>query len=828
MMRHHNSVFVMKTRISFSLLLGAVCMTPAVAQRTAQEVPEDELLAVNRESDAMGIAEQVFVQSRVEGLTTEEKRALLVQAEKMFSEFAKKYPKSSQWGRAQYFRATCMMELGQINNANAVLTEVATKCKGEIAAAAAYKLASQCSQLKDWEKARRYYEITFAQATNADMRNDARYRIGRAYMELGNRDKAQSIFQELTQTPHIKSELRLGALMSLAHLAVEDGNSERAYGFYRRILSEREIPLETRSSATLQAARLAAKLGRNVESQELYNRLSNMPGMEAYASEATLETILLLYRDKNYTEIAARASAGMPPLSDKKLEARRCCVIGQALYEIKQYERAMQYFAAAEATMPGTPEAVDASYRRIVCASESLNPQFLQLASRHLNTYAGQNVNGENPLNDIVRLMYAERMLLVNPEEAARQYAALRLQNLPEKLRPEAAYKCAWSLVQAGSPDALGRLDSFVHDFPKSRHVPEVYILRGVTYRNMGKDDLALSDFKKVITDYPKSDVAATAWQRAAQTAAGRDNDAMIYFYEGLIKNFPSVKPAALAEAHYALAKAYYEKRDGAKAVLHFKEAGTLNKEQYGPLVDANLVHCYYMMQDLDHLREATEYLQRENKASFDALPLPILTWLGWTSFQKKDYVTAERYLNIAVNRAEEEIVPGTEGSNPTKRKKIDASVWKALAKSCLMLDKYRRGNMAIDQYLSMESQPYRRVEGMKDKAELLLGMGQTADARQIAEAAIGLGIDGPLKSALYIVLGDTYFVEKNYSEASKNYGRVANVISDPEMKPAALYKLIVALRKANKTEETSLYEKMLNEEFPSWTPDERLLRMTE
>lgn len=827
-MRHRNSDFVMKFRIPFSLLVCAIGIAPALAQRVAQEVPEDEPLAVNRERDAMGIAEQLYVQSRAEGQTPEEKNALRVQAEKMFADFVKKYPKSSQWGRAQYFRATCMMEMGQINQANAILAEVATKSKGEIAAAAAYKLASQCAQLKDWEKARRYYEITFAQATNAEMRNDARYRIGRAYMELGNRSKAQSIFQELTHTPHVKAELKLGAFMSLAHLAVDEGNSESAYGFYRRILSEREIPLETRSSATLQAARLAAKLGRSAESQELYHRLSNMPGMEDYASEAALETILLLYRDKNYTEIAARASAGMPPLADKKLEAKRCRVIGQALYEIKQYERAMQYFAAAEASLPGTAEALDASYRRIVCASESFNPQFMQLALRHLNTYAGQNLNRDNPLNDIVRLMYAERMLLINPEEAARQYAALRLQNIPEKMRSEAAYKCAWSLVQTGSPESVVRLDAFIHDFPQSRHVPEAFVLRGMTYHSMGKDDLALADFKKVITDYPKSEVAATAWQRAAQTTAGRDNDAMIYFYEGLIKNFPSVKPAALAEAHYALAKAYYERRDGAKAVLHFKEAGMLNKDQYGPLADANLVHCYYMMQDLDHLREAVEYLQRENKASFDALPLPILTWLGWTSFQKKDYITAERYLNIAVDRAEEEIVPGTEGASPTRRKKIDASVWKALAKSCLMLDKYWRGNMAIDQYLSMESQPYRRVEGMKDKAELLLGTGQTADARQVAEAAIGLGIDGPLKSALYIVLGDTYFVEKNYSEASKNYGRVANVISDPEMKPAALYKLIIALKKANKPEETSLYEKMLSEEFPSWTPDERLLRMTE
>ncbi len=802
--------------------------SPAVqAQRVAREVPDDDILVADRENDSFAIAEQLYMQSQDSGLAPEEKRSLLVQAEKMFADFAKRYPKSPQWGRAQYHRASCLSGLGKINQANVVLAEAATKSSGDIAASAAYALANQCDRLLDWEKARRYYEITVAQTTHQKMRADALYRMGHAYMKLGNRSKAQSIFQELVSSPGIEADLRVYSLKSLADLAAEAGRLESAYGFYRRLLDGERISLEVRSKATLQAARIAAKLGRNAESQELYHRLSNMPGMEAYAPEAVLETFLLLYRDKNYTEIAARASSSAP-LSDPGMEARRCLIIGQAYYELKQYERAMQYFAAVEAVRPGTEEAVDASYRKLVCASESKSARFMQLAQRHLNVYAVPGANCENPLNDLVRLMYAERMLLVNPEEAARQYAALRLRNLPEKLRSEAAYKCAWSLAQAGSADAIGRLDVFIHDYPNDRRMPEAYVLRGVTYRKMGKDDLALADFKKVITEYPKSNAAALAWQRAAQMTAGRDAVAMIFYYEGLIKNFPSIKPAALAEAHYALAKAYYEKRDGEKAVFHFQEAKTLNSAQYGSLVDANLVHCYYMMQNLDKLREALEHLRAENKASFDALPLPILTWLGWTSFQRKDYATADEYLSIVVKNAAGGSASEAGGQHPVSSGKVDASVWKALAKSRLMLEKYQTGNLAIDRYLAMEAQPYRRIEGMKDKAELLFGMGRYADARQVAEEAIGQGVDGPLKSALYIVLGDTYYAEKNYSEAAKNYGRVANVISDTEMKPAALYKLIAALKKADKAEESTLYEKMLRDEFPSWVPDRRLRLLME
>ena len=107
----------------------------------------------------------------------------------------------------------------------------------------------------------------------------------------------------------------------------------------------------------------------------------------------------------------------------------------------------------------------------------------------------------------------------------------------------------------------------------------------------------------------------------------------------------------------------------------------------------------------------------------------------------------------------------------------------------------------------------------MRDLARLQLESGMFSRARSTCEQAVSMGIDGPIKSSLLITLGDTYFAEGQYDEASRYYGRVANVVSDAELKPLATYKLTEALKRSGKSVESSQYNEVLKTEFPQWTP---------
>jgi TolA-binding protein len=90
------------------------------------------------------------------------------------------------------------------------------------------------------------------------------------------------------------------------------------------------------------------------------------------------------------------------------------------------------------------------------------------------------------------------------------------------------------------------------------------------------------------------------------------------------------------------------------------------------------------------------------------------------------------------------------------------------------------------------------------------------------------MGIDGPIKSTIFITLGDACYLDAQYSEAAKYYGRTANVVSDKELKPLALYKITMALKKCGKAGEAAQYEQSLKTEFPNWTPAKAVQKFME
>ena len=807
--------------IPFSTVLTlSVSLVPVLAQQNEAESP----LVANAEVDGYAIAEQLYAQARSTTEPTLRGQAM-GRAAQLFGNFAQKFPKSPNREKAMYLQAICQAEAGDAEGSNNTLGNLANKHKGEYAAAAAYKLANQCTERQLWQKAISYYHITVRETQRAELRNDALYRLGRAQLQTGKRKEAESTFRTLQVMQGIDPLILQTSLLSMAQMKTEDGNDAEAYALFRNILGMKTLDERVRGTATLQAARLAARLGKTDESQQLYGRLTGMKGMEKYAGEAQMEGILSLYKTGKYAEVVRRASAQSVSLNDPAKEARRALIVGQSAMEIRQYEAAAVWFEMAERSQPGTALAADAGYRRMICVQQVRGANFFQQAEQYLASYATPGtVTAGLPCVDLVRLMYADRLMASDTAAAARQFDALNFDNLPEAVRPDAMYKKAWTAAQGAVYDPVPTLTRFIDTFVADSRVPDALTLRGTFYGKSGKVGEALADYDRVIRDYPDSDSVAVCWQRAAKLCAGRDADKMVHYYLGFIKHCGEmtkkgkmVKPGALAEAHYNVAGVLAEK-DPASAVPHFQDARTLYPEQYASLVDLRLVQCFFKMKDAENLKKSLEVLERSNQASYNALPPAILRWCGWTCFQMHDYLSADKYLSDALTREPREKYVAADGSEQ-ERPKVEPIVWKTLAKARLELRLFARGLTAAEHYVSMESQPYRQAEGMRDQALLLIGLNRGAEARKVCETAIAMGIDGPIKSTLFIALGDAHYLDREYSEAAKYYGRTANVVSDKELKPLALYKIATALKKSSRAGEAEQYEQALRTEFPQWAP---------
>ena len=813
----------MPMRPSFFFFL-ALCSLAIPMGAQAQQ--RNQQLNVQAEQDAFAIAEQLYSQGMMAGMGGDEKRRTLIAAANQFNNFIARFPRSETRYKARYMQAVCLMEAQERKAANESLSILANSGKGEYAAAAAYNLANQESNQELWDKASAHYQIVLRETKRLELASDARFRLARVLQQQGKKREAEDNFRQLLVVPNLKQELLAPTLFSLAQIRAESGGAgeEEAYSYYVRLINMNAPDEKLRGMATLQAARLASKLGKQNDAQVYYARLSNMRGMENYAAEAQLENIINLYKAEDYAGIINQIAHKYVPIENAEKEAQRALIVGQAHVFLKRYDVAAQWFELAESAFPNSMIAADASYRRIVCAAQERVGNFFVLAQNHLKNYTHGDT-AKSPVNDLVRLMYAEKMVHVEPADAARQYTAVNWDNIPAASRADSEFRMIWSLSQVEAPEFASAVDSFIGNYPTHAKLPNALALRGLNNLKHQRPEVALGDFGRVLEEFPKSDVAALSCQRAAQASSALNRvDKMLQYNKLLIKNYPQIKPAALAEAHFNMARALYEQQQPKQAIEHSEEAARIHPERYAPLVDMALVQCYYKMQDVNLLVESLKRLEQKNLASYKGLPPAILRWCGWRCFQKNDYENAEKYLTASVQREEKESYIDADGSRK-ERPKVEPLVWKTLAKSRLELGYYKRGLEAARHYVSLEKQPYRKAEGLRDEALLLIAQKQAAEGRRVAEEALNIGIDGPLKSSLYITLGDAYYALKDYSEAAKYYGRTANIVSDRELKPHALYKIAYAIRHCNKEEEAKQYEEMLKKDYPDWQPT-RAMRM--
>lgn len=812
------------TRFSSILALG-VSLAPLSAQ---QEQQADAPLTTNVEADSYAIAEQLYAQAR----STQDAHAraqAMGRAADLFARFAEKFAQSELRGKAMYLQAICQAESGDAVSSNNTLERIATECKGEYAAAAAYKLANQEAERQMWTNAIKYYNITIARTNRTELSNDATYRRGRAELQAGKRKEAEDTFKALAAMEGIDSKILHASLLSEAQMMAEDGRYEPAYGLFSKLLEMKELDAKVKASATLQAARLASRLGNSDKSQKHYSALIRMPDMDKFAFEAQMERVLALYKNEKYKEIVDYAlKPASVTVSDEKT-ARYAMIVGQSAMELKgvelkgasNYEVAAEWFGKVEYGHPETNLAADAGYRRLICIQQYEPASFQKDAAKYLETYAkpGSATCCLMYVN-LVRLMYADRLMSSDKAEAAKQFDALDVKNLPDSVRAESMYKKAWAAVQV-NPDAdvPQALNDFIDTYSADKHFPDALALRGTQRARKGEIDKALKDFDTVIEEYSDKEVSLVCLQRAAKLCAGSEKpefkDKMVSYYKSFISRYSAgvqkgmkIKTAALAEAQYNVACALAQKgaaKELEEAENYFKEARTNDKEHYGHRVDLNLVQLYYKMQEAAKLKQALIDLEKNNQDSYKGLYVAILRWCGYSCYQSRDYFFAAKFLADSLPREQSDA-------------KVESWVWKFLARSYLEQGLYEKGLEPAEKYLAIETQPYRLAEGKRDYAQLLVGVGRGPEAAKVCEDAISLGIDGPIKSSLFIVLGDACYISGQYGEAAKYYGRTANVVSDKELKPLSLYKIVRALKRDGKEGEASQYEKMLKTEFPTWS----------
>jgi len=156
--------------------------------------------------------------------------------------------------------------------------------------------------------------------------------------------------------------------------------------------------------------------------------------------------------------------------------------------------------------------------------------------------------------------------------EAIKQFKEVRDKFPGTPQAEQAHYQVGQMLSETDAKGAIPELESFFKKFPKSQYTPAALFALGKAQAGTNQAGEALNTFKKVATDFPKSDPAPFSYfERAGILQKEQKYDDCVAIMKEFIKNYPN--SPALFQAYDFIAQIQTMKKDGGMdAVATYEE----------------------------------------------------------------------------------------------------------------------------------------------------------------------------------------------------------------------------------------------------------------
>jgi len=888
----------MSTRAILSCLLAVplTVATAAPAGKPAQA--EKSELKMDREQDTFTVAETLYRQGYMEGQTPAMRDKILERAQVLLGNFVKEYPESGLRSKALYMQATCLStlkkEADKMRELQALAASGPGSPKDEYIATAAYIVATGelaaaqkgTATEKKIDAIIKLFETVESRTAKPSYRYDSMYRRARALTlkaELLQGKKrneaytqAASVYRRLSAQGKEVPENIAGVLpYTFGQLLVAQGGDENlkaAFDEFERFIQSGYGDASVRSVAVLQAARLASKFGKSDQAATYYDMLNQFDSMKGYKAEAGLEIISSYYRAGKIDAIYEKYKPETAPatflkeIENDRQRAACAAILGQVYLQKDAVSAAAEMFRLSESAVSGTARGADSGYRYVLCQhllSKSSQGDIGEAAEAYLQKYSSLTDDKSQNLVNMVRALYADRLLTVSAEQALKIYEVLDTKKLVDSsVATEAEYKRIWCMfhVWSASPSQklADALEKYMVEFTAERkhapQLPEVWCMRGKFLYAQDRRDAAIQAYEEVILSHKNSTVYPHCLQLAAracmpeQKAASSRQDMSNYkpeyaakalkYYTALLemsnteakdsagnpRGVTLINSYAKAEAEFNLGCLYFNK-DVAQAIKMFNAAAESNVH-YKPEVDYCLIQCYCKQgnEGKDILLASIQEFKKNYKEDYAKLPKEIpahcaALWYNEDPNSVEMCTLAVEYYNDALARCKQESYTSDDGQT-ANRPVADSREWYKLAKACLEAGIYASqdhqigGLDAVNHYLSLETDTQRKAVGMGMKAGMLMGTGQYEEAIKLCDEAGNLGVSGPTLSRLRLISGDAGYLMGNYDFAAERYAVVANFDRDNNLQRESCYKLACALRKSGKVAEAEKYEQMLKEKL--------------
>lgn len=781
----------------WSLAVGDFC---AQGQVPAEPVQADEIRR-NPEQNQLTLINELYENAKgTKGVAA--RRDAFTRCIPLFERFLRDFPNSASRQSVNYRLGYCYLIDRRAMEAEEKFNEVVRGSRDpNLRSAAAYRIGSLLMNRDEFAEAIRYFSITSANAPQNEVVIDARYRIGRCHVRLGNVDKAIEAFRQIVDDQGENNYFVDASRLYLANLLLRKEEFEGALVHYDKLAAP-GVDLEVRGEAALQAGRIATVMEDYERANGYFAMIVGNDELAQWKIQAQLGLLGNFYKLSKWRELLdlhRRQPVAMPEDED----VRRLQYLGKAHFELKEYVEAGKKFGQIERLKPLTESAFTAAYRRLLCFYHSNSNSLIRQIDAFLEVYQPRHPN--SPLIDQAILLKAEALFNSKQyEEAADTYLALDLRNIGEADRPGVLYRSGWVLTEVGDfQEAERRFTELLTSSPDFSERAQAFTKRAFCRVKLGDHAGGLADYQRIINDFPKGELTAFALQQSAllHSATG-NNTEMISLFKRLLKEFPTLKPATVAEAHFMIGKGLFDEEEFQSSLKSFEEARALVPEKYGEAAGMKIVQCNYYLENVSGLKKSVERLWLDSSEA--RIAPAILTWLGLQCLKIGDYKSTDRYL--------------TKVATPEEPKATKKLVWKNLSAARTRLGRYEAALEANTFFLEEEQEPFFMAEGNLERAEILLGLGRIDEALVSVEGALELNPQGALLANLRMMLGDIDFARGEFDKAAAHYVVVSELFAnDDEIKPLAKSKSADALERAGKMTEADKIRAEIARDFPSW-----------
>lgn len=753
-------------------------------------------------------------------------------ASQNYAKYLQTYPSGKQVPLALFRIGECYMQQRQLKQAASYYEEVVNRYpSSEGAPSAAYRLGAmtfnqamneatngnKTAAIPAFQLAAKHFEFSEARTKIPEAKLAAQYNKSRVYEQLGDRDKQISALKSVvavsdkSKNPYLET-----SLLTLGNLQLAADKREDSLKAFEQLVNESTDNVVI-ADASLRAGVLYAEMNKPDKAVAMFQKaISLKETSENNRGIALVGIIQALNSKGDYDGVIDFYNRNADVLPPGNVRPKMLLLVGHAYRQRKSYARAVEVYLIIEQYHKDTDEAFEAGYWKLYCFYLLNDKDLGEFANAFITRYTP--TKGDHQFLSLARLIRADYFFNKNDfEHAAQAYVDIKVEKLPEKLRPGTVFNMGWAQAEsARHQEAVSSFTKFLTDYPGHEFSAKALARRGLANKDARDLPKARADFEQVTKDFPQSDACEMSWLQLGFIAMEmKDAKATVTAFETLLKKFPQTKAAA--QAHFGIGRGQFDQKNYDKAIPPLHRAIELDSKFYIEKASQLLILCDYARKNVVELSKTIDtYLGAKPDG---VVPVEILVWLGGRHYNDLSYKKAARYLELACT--------------PDAPENTQAIVWLYLGMAQMHNANWDQSVAALDNYLKTEPDASSKARALISKGRAQLGKGAFADADNTAKEALSFVKDGKLQAELLILEGDIYTAEgdalaaQNQADAARakwqaaggKYAVPSQVFEDSEITPEALDKAATVLEKQGDAAQAQKLRQQLKQRYPKWKP---------